>query len=117
MGKRLENAAREPILLLGTLIGVRDRTEQDRGRASRPTRHAAHDGGTVDESFSWETEEAIVDARQKGSAGAGVQRFQLALCAPKRDVHQADLVEAPVMLETLDPYLYRFQAGRGKQGN
>src|SRR5438876_10264722 len=35
-GERLENAASEPILLLGTLIGVRDRTEQDRGRASGP---------------------------------------------------------------------------------
>jgi hypothetical protein len=34
--ERLENAAREPILLLGTLVDVRDRTEQDRGRASCP---------------------------------------------------------------------------------
>src|SRR5204862_3418484 len=30
------SAAREPILLLGPLIGVRDRTEQDRGRAPCP---------------------------------------------------------------------------------
>jgi hypothetical protein len=35
--ERFENPASEPILLLGTLIGVRDRTEQDRRRASCPT--------------------------------------------------------------------------------
>src|SRR5213078_4996239 len=36
-GQRLESAARESVILLGTLIGVGDRAEQNRGRASCPT--------------------------------------------------------------------------------
>src|SRR5439155_21413277 len=192
--ERLENAARESILLLGTLIGVRDRTEQDRGRASCPpqpgqlyleqrdrvdlgvevvspvadrltdeapgkacitvvaakhtprirvhnilgvrklgphedglrfglndfhrsgwsTRHAAYDGGTVDESLRCETLEPLADAHEKLRASARVQRFQLAFRTPKRKVHPGKLVELPVMLKALDPYLHGLKASRGK---
>ena len=79
-----------------------------------PTRHAAYNGGAVDESFRCETLEPLADAHEKLRASARVQRFQLAFRTPKRKVHSGKLVELPVMLKALDPDLHGLKASRAK---